>query len=70
MIVFIEGEVAELAEGARLLSECGVKSFTAGSNPALSADVGSLRQGRKVKIFGHIFPLNYVGREMYNEIER
>ena len=29
--------MAELAEGARLLSECGVKSLTEGSNPSLSA---------------------------------
>ena len=31
------GEMAELAEGARLLSECTVKSRTEGSNPSLSA---------------------------------
>ena len=31
------GEMAELAEGARLLSEYGVKSSTMGSNPILSA---------------------------------
>ena len=31
------GEMAESAEGARLLSECGVKSSTEGSNPSLSA---------------------------------
>ena len=31
------GEMAELAEGARLLSECRVKSPTEGSNPSLSA---------------------------------
>ena len=29
--------MAELAEGARLLSECTVKSRTEGSNPSLSA---------------------------------
>ena len=29
--------MAELAEGARLLSECTVKSRTQGSNPSLSA---------------------------------
>ncbi len=31
------GEMAESAEGARLLSECRVKSSTEGSNPSLSA---------------------------------
>ena len=31
------GEVAELAEGGRLLSDCRGKTSTAGSNPALSA---------------------------------
>jgi hypothetical protein len=31
------GEVTESADGARLLSECGVKSPTEGSNPSLSA---------------------------------
>ncbi len=31
------GEMAELAEGARLLSECRVISSTEGSNPSLSA---------------------------------
>jgi hypothetical protein len=31
------GEMAELAEGARLLSEYGVKSSIEGSNPSLSA---------------------------------
>ena len=31
------GEMAESAEGARLLSECRVKSPTEGSNPSLSA---------------------------------
>ena len=31
------GEMAELAEGARLLSECRVYSSTEGSNPSLSA---------------------------------
>jgi hypothetical protein len=31
------GEMAELAEGARLLSECSLKRATEGSNPSLSA---------------------------------
>jgi hypothetical protein len=31
------GEMAESAEGARLLSECRVKNSTEGSNPSLSA---------------------------------
>ena len=31
------GEVAELAEGARLLSECTGSTCTEGSNPSLSA---------------------------------
>ncbi len=31
------GEMTELADGARLLSECGVYSSTEGSNPSLSA---------------------------------
>jgi predicted Zn-dependent protease len=35
--VLLRGEMAELAEGARLLSECGVISSTEGSNPSLSA---------------------------------
>tara|TARA_Y100000310_G_scaffold122500_1_gene121173 strand:- start:5529 stop:5798 length:270 start_codon:yes stop_codon:yes gene_type:complete len=39
------GEVAELAEGARLLSECRVKSSTEGSNPSLSAAL-KWRRGR------------------------
>jgi hypothetical protein len=33
----VHGEMAESAEGARLLSECRVKSSTEGSNPSLSA---------------------------------
>jgi hypothetical protein len=33
----LAGEMTESAEGARLLSECGVKSPTEGSNPSLSA---------------------------------
>jgi hypothetical protein len=33
----VRGEMAESAEGARLLSECRVKSSTEGSNPSLSA---------------------------------
>ena len=33
----IRGEMAESAEGARLLSECAVSSCTEGSNPSLSA---------------------------------
>ena len=36
------GEVAELAEGGRLLSDCRGKTSTAGSNPALSALLGWL----------------------------
>ena len=36
------GEVAELAEGGRLLSDCRGKTSTAGSNPALSAHLGWL----------------------------
>jgi hypothetical protein len=36
----IHGEMAESAEGARLLSECRVKSSTEGSNPSLSAILG------------------------------
>jgi hypothetical protein len=35
------GEMAESAEGARLLSECRVKSLTEGSNPSLSATISS-----------------------------
>ncbi len=31
------GEVAELVEGARLLSECALNRGTVGSNPTLSA---------------------------------
>ena len=34
-----DGEMAELVEGARLLSECGVENSTEGSNPSLSAHV-------------------------------
>jgi hypothetical protein len=37
--VLLRGEMAELAEGARLLSECGVISSTEGSNPSLSASI-------------------------------
>ena len=33
------GEMAELAEGARLLSECSLKRATEGSNPSLSASL-------------------------------
>ena len=33
----VRGEMAELAEGARLLSECSLKRATEGSNPSLSA---------------------------------
>ncbi len=35
--VLLGGEMAELVEGARLLSECMAKSCTEGSNPSLSA---------------------------------
>ena len=35
--IFSFGEVAELAEGARLLSECSGNPATVGSNPTLSA---------------------------------
>jgi hypothetical protein len=40
-IVFLRircGEMAELVEGARLLSECTLKRCTEGSNPSLSAN--------------------------------
>ncbi len=36
-----KGEVAELVEGARLLSEYGAKNPIEGSNPSLSVIAGS-----------------------------
>ncbi len=39
----VYGEMAESAEGARLLSECTVSSCTEGSNPSLSAIIKGLR---------------------------
>ena len=40
------GEVTELAEGDRLLSDCGVTSPTEGSNPSLSAIPRVARHGK------------------------
>ena len=42
------GEMTESADGARLLSECRVKSSTEGSNPSLSAILTSLTVPRTV----------------------
>ncbi len=53
------GEMAELAEGARLLSECRVNGSTEGSNPSLSAKIFLLKN------FGEISPICFKNWQNY-----
>ena len=61
------GEMAELAEGARLLSECSLKRATEGSNPSLSAifmhspTAPNTPQSSKTRTSLHNYPLQKKG---------
>ncbi len=65
------GEMAEPAEGARLLSECGGKLATEGSNPSLSAisiQLGLLLTREAFLFGGLIYPNRYKNR--YNALRK
>ena len=60
------GEVAELAEGGRLLSDCRGKTSTAGSNPALSALLSWLSDYSHCVSIDHLGYIRQLRQKLHN----